>query len=140
MNKYGFDNFIIEEINSFKNKEECCTFEIDTITFFRENNIPNYNLHSGGTLGYSMKEDDRYEEWKNKLSVKRQGRKPALGMKHTEDNKKLFSDVSKKYWDTQDVYDMNAICKLSFKEAKEQYGVSKTHYYRLKRGSHSDTV
>lgn len=97
MNKYGFDVFTIEEIAVFENYKECCEFEINTINFFRENNIPNYNLHDGGTFGYSMASDNRYEEWKLKLSASRVGRKPALGMKHTEGNKKVFSAVSRKY-------------------------------------------
>jgi len=140
MNKYGFHSFNIEEIASFESSDECCEFEINSINFLRENNIPNYNLHDGGTIGYSMSGDERYEEWKQKLSIARQGRKPALGMKHTEDNKQLFSDVSNKYWSTQDVYDIEAIVKLSFKEAHSYYGISKTHYYRLRRGSSSDSV
>jgi len=131
MRKYGVTSFTIEEVKSFNSKEECAQFEVDTISFFRDNNIPNYNLHDGGTFGYSMKEDDRYEEWRSKLKISRVGGKPALGMKHTEKNKSLFKEVSKAYWETQDTYNEEEVCALSFKEAAFKYGISKTHYYRL---------
>lgn len=134
MKKYGIENFTIEEVGLFGNLKDCQDFETSTISFFRDTEIPNYNMHNGGTAGYSMKDDDRYEEWKINLSLGRQGRTPALGMKHTKENKELFSKVSDAYWATQEVYDIDRVSKLSFKEANALYGISKTHYYRLKRG------
>ena len=53
-------------------------------------------------------------------------------MKHTEENKKLFSEVSNKYWDEHRLYTVEQIVSAgSFKKAQELYGISKTHYYRL---------
>ena len=73
-----------------------------------------------------------------KLKEQRKGRTPALGMKHTDESKKISSEVSNKYWDTQDTFARNpekveAILQLSHKEAKLQFGISTTHYYRLKK-------
>jgi hypothetical protein len=66
------------------------------------------------------------------LKEKRKGRKPALGMKHTEDNKKKFGEFGKMRWDIYGRYPDDVI-NYSFNEAKEKYGISKTHYYRLRK-------
>lgn len=155
--KYGISNFTFEVIAEFNNKNDCELFEIATIEWFRDNHIPNYNIHDGGKLGFSMADHLMYEEWKQKqsdfmvrqkkndpeafgawrgkLSKARQGKRPALGMKHTEANKQLFSKVSTEYWDKQDTYTnyVEDILKLSHKEAKNEFNISTTHYYRLKK-------
>lgn len=133
MRKYGLDKFTIREVATFECLEDCCKYEIDKIQYFRSNNIGNYNMHSGGTIGYDVSKSINITAWKEKLRARRKGRKPALGMKHTEDNKKLFSEASRAYWNTQDTYNQEAITKSSFKEAKELFGISKTHYYRIKK-------
>lgn len=158
--KYGIKNFTFEVVKEFQEKLDCCTYEVDTIIFFRENNIDNYNLHDGGNLGHAMSpKHPKWEQWKlalsknslanskdtiarkawiNKLKKRRKGRKPSLGMKHTNEAKKYASEVSNRYWDTQDTFtrDINKVAKilkLSHKEAKKQFGISTTHYYRLKK-------
>ena len=133
MRKYGVDKFSIYKIKCFESLEECCKFEIKEIAYNKLNNIPSYNMHEGGTVGYDMSKDSRFEVWKQKLRLARKGRKPALGMKHTEENKQLFSEISREYWDTQETYDYAKIVKLSFLEAHKFYGISKTHYYRIKK-------
>lgn len=154
---YGEESFIFDVVASFESREECELFEISTIEWFNKQAIPTYNIHSGGTLGCSMRNHPNYEEWKQKqsdfmqkqkkedpeafkawkekLSKARQKKQPALGMKHTEANKKLFSKVSNDYWSTQDTYldHVDDILKLSHKEAKAKFGISTTHYYRLKK-------
>ena len=89
---------------------------------------------SDNSIG-NAKGTQAHSEWKTKIREARKGRTPALGMKHTEENKKLFKQVSLDYWSTQNTYDKNAkeILQLSHKEAKEQFGISTTHYYRLKK-------
>ena len=100
-----------------------------------------YNIFAGGGTGHGMTPSNQnYEEWKHNLKSGRVGKKPALGMKHTPENKKLFSEVSRKYWDTQSLYDMEEVIKYSFKEANKLFGISRTHYYRLKRGSRNGRV
>ena len=57
-------------------------------------------------------------------------------MKHTEENKKFFSECTKR---RILLYPNLSVTKLSFKEAKEQFEISKTHYYRLlKRPKNND--
>ena len=73
------------------------------------------------------------KNWKKKLSKSRKGRKPALGMKHSKENKILFSKISNEYWGTQITYKWEDFKHLSHKEAKKQFGISTTHYYRLKK-------
>lgn len=159
MRKHGIENFSFKVIATFKEKIECELFEIDKIKYFRDNAIDNYNIHDGGTLGCDMRNHINYEEWKatlkeahttrakdtiawkewrNKLKEQRKGRTPALGMKHTDEAKQQASNVSNKYWDTQDTFardpeKVKAILALSHKEAKIQFGISTTHYYRLKK-------
>lgn len=160
MRKYGLENFSFEVIAGFKSAEDCSLFEIEKIKQMRSDNIPNYNLHDGGNLGHSMTPDhpkweewfnsikenaignstdiEAKEAWRSKLREKRKGKTPALGMKHTDKTKQIASEVSNKYWDTQETFTRNpekvkAILALSHKEAKKQFGISTTHYYRLKK-------
>ena len=131
--KYGLDNFIWEIILECP-KKDACKMEI---TLIETNKEKCYNLHKGGEIGFSMKDKspDEYKSWKRKLKEKRVGRKPSLGMKHTNDNKKLFSEVSNKYWNTQEKFDS---CKIlsygkinGMTKTLKEFNVSKTHYYRL---------
>ena len=160
MRKHGIENFTFEVVKEFVKELDCCTYEVNTINFFRQEDISNYNLHDGGTLGHAMSpEHPKWEQWKlalrensiansndiearnawvNKLKEQRKGRTPALGMKHTEASKKIASNVSNKYWDTQETFardteKVKAILALSHREAKKQFGISTTHYYRLKK-------
>jgi hypothetical protein len=78
-----------------------------------------------------------YEAWKNKLKTKREGRTPSLGMKHTKENKKLFSEISSKYWSTQKKYNSIEILKYAeiygMTKTLKEFKISKTHFYRLKK-------
>lgn len=132
MRSYGTDCFSICELETYSTREECAQAEINTIAECKELEIPLYNMTNGGDGGFAVPEH-KIEEWKAKLSQARQGRKPALGMKHTEENKKLFSEVSNKYWDEHRKFTVEQIMQYnSFKEANTAIGISKTHYYRLK--------
>lgn len=132
MRQHGIDKFSCVEIARFENEQELLAAEKDRILFRRkEGNC--LNVLDGGEPYFPIKDK---EQWKAKLREKRKGRKPALGMKHSEENKKFFSECSKKRWDTHGRYP--DVSTLSFKEAKEKLGISKTHYYRLKRGKNSE--
>ena len=128
MRKYN--DFIIVLVDEFETREECAKAEKEYIESARQQRHKILNLADGGDGGFVVKDK---ESWRKKLSEKRRGLKPALGMKHTEENKKLFSEVSKQYWSTQQTYDAETVCSLPFKEANELHGISRTHYYRLKR-------
>ena len=133
MRKYN--DFICVLKNDNLTHKECCEEEIRLIEEARALSHNILNLAAGGEGGFVV---PNIESWKEKLRAKRLGRKPALGMQHTEANKQLFSDVSNKYWDTQETYNAEDIVMYSFKEAKAVYGISKTHYYRLKRALGND--
>ena len=124
--KYGINNFDIILIQEFSEKQKCVEKEKELIS----KNINGYNVAPGGEGGFVV---TNIESWKAKLRVAREGRKPALNMKHTEKSKNYFSEVSKKYWETQDTYDWKEIEHLTHKEAKLKTGISTTHYYRLKK-------
>lgn len=126
--KYGVDSFRIRSCAWFKSIEECRAHEIKLISEARlnkENKL--LNLADGCEGGYVIPETSK-EAWKTKLSKARQGAKPALGMKHSEENKRFFSECSKRRKLLYPNLDVN---KCGFKEAKNLYGISKTHYYRL---------
>jgi len=53
-------------------------------------------------------------------------------MKHTEENKKFFGECGRLRWDKYGRYPAE-VTAMSFKEANEKYGISKTHYYRMRR-------
>lgn len=135
MRKYGANSFSIHLVNTFNTLEECCKAEQEIIATSTEKL---YNLASGGQTGYSMSKDPRCNSWKSKLKEQRQGRKPALGMKHSEENKKIFSTSIKKRWDKCGRYPKEVI-QCGFTEANKKYGISKTHYYRM-RHLHSEQV
>jgi len=131
MRKYGEDTFYIVELEMVSTKAESNISEINHIEQCKLLGINLYNMTEGGDGGFVVPEE-KLDEWKQKLSIARQGRKPALGMKHTEENKKLFSEVSNKYWDEHRKYTVDQIVEAgSFKAANTIYGISKTHYYRL---------
>lgn len=125
MRSYGCEKFVIELITTTDSFEECCKTEVKMIS-----EIGHYNIAKGGNGGFVVKD---IETWKEKLSVSRIGRTPAKDMKHSEKNKNLFSEVSRKYWATQETYSWEDIKNLTHKEAKENFGISTTHYYRLKK-------
>lgn len=130
MRKYGVDTYSIVLVDTFEEYGACCQAEIDAIYEALNRGDKLLNLSQGGEGGFFVQD---IEAWKAKLSLARQGAKPALGMKHSKENKKLFKEVSNKYWETQDTYNIEEVMKYSFKEANEKLGISKTHYYRLKR-------
>lgn len=130
MRKYGVESFKIVLVAEYSTHKECCDAEIEAIKVARESGHKLLNLADGGEGGFNVQ--DKFS-WRMKLSKARKGRKPALGMKHSEENKKLFSKLSTEYWEENRTYHKYDIEGLSFKEARDLYGISKTHFYRLKR-------
>lgn len=127
-----YNNFEMVVLGTYETREEACAAEVATIKALRDSGAELMNLTAGGDGGFVIQD---VEEWKQKLKAARKGRKPSLGMKHNEENKALFKEASQAYWNSQDTYfkDVEEILKLSHKEAKEQFGISTTHYYRLKK-------
>lgn len=91
MRSYGIDSFSIELIEIFDTKQECCNREIEMIASL--DNL--YNLASGGEGGFNV---SNTEEWKRKLSKARQGGKPFLGRKHSEETKRKCAEASAARW------------------------------------------
>lgn len=131
MRKYGLETFSISLVWEFDSQEDCCLAEQEMI---RVTKGMNYNMHGGGQTGFSMrdKSEEEYLQWKDRLSRSRQGRTPALGMSHTEENKMLFSEYGKLRWDIHGRYPKEVL-DYGFSEAHKIFGISKTHYYRLRK-------
>lgn len=125
MRKYGFENMVFSILHEVGTREEACALEIKLIAELK----PELNLARGGEGGYVVPEEEK-EEWRKKLSTARQGRKPALGMKHTKENKKAFGVFGRLRWDKYGRYPKEVV-EVPFSIAFKQYGISKTHYYRL---------
>lgn len=128
MKSFGFDCFTIDVVTKFESEEDLLEAERELVLYYKHLGL-SYNVLDGGESYFPIKDK---EDWKRKLSLARAGAKPALGMKHSEVNKKKFSELSQTYWSTQEVYS-ESILKLSFKEAHKQHGISRTHYYRLRK-------
>jgi group I intron endonuclease len=134
MRKYGIHNFNYYVIASGLTLEEAQEYEIQLIAESKHCGLKVYNLHLGGSIGFDvrLKDKESVKEWKAKMSVSRKGKKPALGMQHTEENKKLFGKCAKLRWDIYGRYP-NEVLDYGFTEANKRYGISKTHYYRLRK-------
>ena len=127
LRKYGYANFKVETLYTFKSRHEACNKEKELILTLS----PEYNIAKGGEGGFVVAD---VESWKAKLRIARAGRKPALGVKHTEETKRKCSEAAKRKVISYPTINT----ELSFKEAREKYGISKTHFYRLKRSKSSD--
>lgn len=128
MRKHGIENFSIHLIAEFGEESKLQLAERTRIQQQRAQTSC-YNVLDGGESYFPIKDK---VAWKEKLRAARVGRKPALGMTHSEENKKVFSECGKVRWDKYGRYPANTMT-LAFKEAKTAYGISKTHYYRLKK-------
>lgn len=126
MRKHGINNFLMVLVNEYQTREEAQQAEIKEIKLAREKQWKILNVADGGEGGYVIPEDKK-SEWVTKLRVARKGKTPALGMKHTEENKKFFSECNKRKVLRYPTLDFS----LGFTKNHKLYGISKTHYYRL---------
>ena len=129
MRKHGFDKFRIELVEEFESIKEMEDAEFNRIAKHRLDGVYLYNVLDGGASYFPIKD---WEAHKAKLREKRKGRKPALGMKHSDENKKLFSMHGKARWDKYGRYP-DDVLNYPFKDSNLRFGISKTHYYRLKK-------
>ena len=132
MRKHGFDSFEMVLVKRFYDPESAFEYERYLINLFGIENL--LNLSPGGEGGFKVQD---LPVWKNRLSKARQGRKPALGMKHSLENKTKFSDFGKIRWDKYGRYPTKVVDK-PFRESHKLYGISKTHYYRLLKQARSN--
>lgn len=130
MRSYGFDKFIIEAIDTYDNWEDLAKAELVYIKKFKDLGFNLYNMKDELQPHFYVADKEAH---KTKLRIKRKGRTPAKGMKHSEENKQLFKDVSRAYWDTQEKYNFEEIRNYGFTAANRKFGISKTHYYRLRK-------
>lgn len=127
--RYGWEGFEYSILET-GSKEIIASLEIEKIA----NDPSCYNLHRGGHIGYDVSQSSKVEEWKQKLRTARVGRKPALGMTHSEETKKLCGLHGKARWDKHGRYP-NTVLDYGFVEANKKFGISKTHYYRLRKAA-----
>ncbi len=131
MRSYGVDAFAVETIGCFQTKDQMLDAEERILRYINAAGIKNYNIKPGGEKVWAIRD---VAAWKAQLREKRQGRKPALGMHHTEANKKIFGQYGKMRWDLYGRYPKEVI-EYRFVEANKKFGISKTHYYRLRKQS-----
>ena len=129
MRSLGVDNFYITLVKSFDNEDDLLDAEKELINHHRSSDEKCYNILDGGEGYFPIKD---WDAQRAKLKIARAGRKPALGMKHSDENKIKFGVFGKMRWDLYGRYPKDVI-QLSFKEASIKHGISKTHYYRLRK-------
>lgn len=113
----------LKVVAEFESKELCCEAEVAAIANSDSNCL---NLSPGGEGGFVIL--DR-AAWIEKLKAARKGRKPALGMNHTEETKarlrQVMAEREREY--------PEEVLNLSFADAHDKFGISKTHFYRLRK-------
>lgn len=129
MSKHGIKNFIIGALEEFESKEEARQFEIEMISKTKGSN--SYNIKDGGEGGLHVRDK---ETWKRNMARARLGKTPFKGFKHSKEAKQKSSEASKKYWDSVYTYPKEVV-NMRYKDAYKLYGISRTHYYRLKKES-----
>lgn len=125
--KYGVDSFTWKVAAYCSSEQEMRNIETSLISYYKSFGC--YNLAPGGCGGYVVP-DEKKDEWKGKLRAARKGRKPALGMKHSEENKAFFAECNNR---KQPAYPGLDAVNSTFKDAHVETGISKTHFYRLRR-------
>lgn len=125
MRKYS--EWTLTVMETYNTREEANEAERYWISYGRENYWQLLNLADGGEGGFVI---TNVQDWKDKLKLARKGRTPFAGCKHSDQTKELCRQAALK---KEKLYNPEDVVKLSFTEATTKYGISKTHYYRLKR-------
>lgn len=90
--KYGKENFKFEILHFFNNPTDMFECERRLVTIDLVESDESYNLVVGGSGGFKVLNVD---EWKSKLKESRKGKKPALGLRHSEETRKRISEKGK---------------------------------------------
>ena len=133
MRSHGIDSFTISVVAEFTEEDKLLAAEKAAVLGYKKLGL-SLNILDGGESYFNIKDKDA---WKAKLREKRKGRVPSLGMKHTEENKKYFSVCVKLRWDLYGRYPKEVL-DYGFTEANKKFGISKTHYYRLRKSTSSN--
>lgn len=131
MRKHGVDNFKIDLCGIYQTEAQMLTAEEQVIKYSKAAKIRMYNIKNGGSKIFGIRDK---AAWIRKLKEKRVGRTPSLGMKHSDENKKLFGMFGTQRWDKYGRYP-SEVLDYGFTEANKKFGISKTHYYRLRKES-----
>lgn len=130
MNKYGFDNFKIEQIAQYETKAEMMAAETYYIDLYDSTNPDKgYNMTRGGEdgTGYRFSEED-----KQRMSQERKGKyvgeeNPFFGKQHDEETRQFLSEFKKQhYQDNKEMWDQINIDQCDF--SKEECIVIQKDY------------
>lgn len=159
INKYGIDNFTVEQIDDGSNVEELNQKEIEWISKLNCTIPYGYNQCNGGdnTEGFNHRESSKKKMSKAHISLNKVGeRNPFFGANHTDEQREKWSKDRKadpRYQenmrkahlaslksikvkvinlDTEEVFE-------SVKEASERYNLKPTHISRVCRGKRNKT-
>ena len=123
MNKYGFENFKVEQLAAYDSEKECLKAEVEYITLLQTNNRDvGYNLTEGGegSSGYFHTQDA-----KNKMSESRKGTQSGknnnfYGKTHSLETKKQLSELaSRKIGNKNSFHGKNSYARISPKNARK---------------------
>jgi len=133
--KYGVENFLIELLFEFNDKNSATDCEIRLIEELK----PDYNVHFGGTGGpmygpmNGMYGKKHTEKWLKEKSKSMSGQNnPMFNKTHTDEVKKLLSDLKKGNipWNKnkKGIYSKEVIEKLKKPKSEEHKNKLKKHY------------
>lgn len=128
---YNWENFDFS-IVAEGDAETICSMEVGFIA----SDDTCYNLHPGGYVGFDVttKPKDEVLKWRAKLSKARKGKTPFKGNKHSNDTKELCGSYGKMRRDLYGRYS-EEVLNYGFAESNRKFGISKTHYYRLRKAA-----
>jgi predicted GIY-YIG superfamily endonuclease len=133
-----YDTAQITVVAAYATKEKACDAEIAYIAFNKEHNKEDIlNIASGGEGGFVLTDPSEIISWREKLKKARVGRKPALGLKHTDANKELFRQQTSA---REPKYPIQEVIRMTFKKANAKYNISKSQYLRLRHKYGFDLV
>lgn len=96
LNKYGFDNFIVEQIGEYETEEQALEAEINLIDKFNSmDKTIGYNLTIGGdgASGYKFNDEQKRQmSERKKIAYVGEGN-PFFGKHHSDETKKKISDI-----------------------------------------------
>jgi group I intron endonuclease len=135
LKKYGIDNFIVDLLFEYDNKDDAVACEIELIEKLK----PIYNVHSGGTGGAmygsmnGMYGKKHSQEWlKNKSEAMSGQNNPMFGKTHSDDIKKVLSEkkLGNVPWNKgkKQVYSNETLLKFKKPKTDSHKNKLKKHY------------
>lgn len=143
INKYGFENFQLIEIESFNNEKDVDEAEIFLIQFFETRNRKfGYNIAEGGKVNRGFKHSEKFREEQSlrKIEYFKHNKNTNLGKKQSEEFKTKLSNLWKgeksltaklTNCEAQLIRKLRSTKMYSIKDLANMFSVSQTTIYSI---------